>query len=205
MGLHHRGAAPPRAASYALFLLVAAAFGGTRLEQEEEEEEEGEREETGGKKEAPRTEGKEKGGRGQQLALSFLFFSRRLCSLAGSAPSLRLFFYIRDRIFYSMGEKERAGSGKKQEASFLPFLSAHLFEKSEKKEPPPTTATLSSASSSKAFLTTKNGLIVDQSGKEVVMKGINWFGWNTNLDATGEKFFWLFFLDFFGFSSFSRE
>jgi len=55
-------------------------------------------------------------------------------------------------------------------------------------------AALSPAAASKApFLTTRNGLIVDQTGKEVVMKGINWFGWNTNLDATGERlyaFFW---------------
>ena len=51
------------------------------------------------------------------------------------------------------------------------------------------TATLiAAASSSKTpFLTTKNDLIVDETGKEVVLKGINWFGWNTNLDATGTK------------------
>lgn len=54
-------------------------------------------------------------------------------------------------------------------------------------------AALSPAAASKApFLTTRNGLIVDQTGKEVVMKGINWFGWNTNLDATGERLYAFF-------------
>jgi hypothetical protein len=69
---------------------------------------------------------------------------------------------------------------------------AHLFSLGKKNfKTPTTTATFSSAAKA-PFLTTKNGLIVDQTGKEVVMKGINWFGWNTFLDATGEFHFFLF-------------
>ena len=70
-------------------------------------------------------------------------------------------------------------------SSFLSFRPPLKKPESKKKL---SAAALSPAAASKApFLTTRNGLIVDQTGKEVVMKGINWFGWNTNLDATGER------------------